>query len=175
MRRYWDIYNPTYLNLKKRYEHIWGFTSNSNNKVEKIEKVNSNTYNLYTEFSYYNINKGEEFIANSIIRFVFDDQGNISETYGIEQNIQKTENLTTTSSDNSKPPNDLFYIYKTTFDNAPFKISLRNRPSAGGDEIYSCPKNSIVYVIDKSGETYYKAYVNGYIGFLTKHYLSRKY
>tara|TARA_R100000306_G_scaffold62450_2_gene70353 strand:- start:1112 stop:3817 length:2706 start_codon:yes stop_codon:yes gene_type:complete len=326
MSRYWDMNNPSYSDLKKRYEYIWGFTSNSKNKIEKIEKVNTYTYDLYTEFSYYNLNNNENFVTNSIIRYVFDNNGKIIATYGIEQNIQKQEtelvesatikygfinttdvilrerpninssiikifkysgekieilgaflpenkqiavlnrdlnysyeynqaslkkgkgvtiisenvgtnmisidldnntsitlNIPTSYLDkinykwykvmtsngdigwvygkfikegevdndssstfkeknnfilNSKqaePPNDLYYKYKTKFENPPFEIPLRSSASAGGLEIYKCPKNADVYVIDKTTDNYFKVYVNGNVGYVTKNYLVRKY
>jgi len=85
MSRYWDLDNPSYNNLKKRYEYIWGFTKNSKNYVEKIEKISDNTYDLYTKFEYYNLNKKNTFSTNSIIRYVFGSDRKIIKTYGLEE------------------------------------------------------------------------------------------
>lgn len=189
MRRYWDMNNPSYQSLKKRYEYIWGFTSNSLNKIEKIEKISDDNYNLYTEFSYYNIKKEESFVTKSIIRYVFDDLGKVKETYGLKQDIQevissedinyvdKSQSQISKNEVNleSQPPNSLYYKFRTSFYNPLFKIALRDKPSVSGLEIYLCPKDAMVYVIDNSGDNYFKVYVNGYIGYVTKNYLKRKY
>ena len=198
MRRYWDIYYPDYKTLKKSYEYVWDFTSYSYNEVNKIVRVNTNTFDLYTQFTYFDNNKLQSFKTKSIIRYVFDNNGKIKEIYGIEQNLQPAEseetnnsdsrelevtetnkkeenNIITSESINSEPPNDLYYLFRTKFDNPPFEIPLRNSPSIGGIELYKCPKNASVYVIDNSKSTYYKVYVNGYTGYVTKNYLVRKY
>ncbi len=82
--RYYDINNPNYSNLKNRYEYLWGFVSNSKNYVKSIDKINEYTYDLNTDYKYYNERKKKEFSVNSTIRFLFDSNGKIIETYGIE-------------------------------------------------------------------------------------------
>ncbi len=82
--RYYDINDPSYSKLKNRYEYLWGFTSNSKNYVKSIEKINDFIYDLNTEYTYYNHRKEQEFTVNSTVRFLFDDNGKIIETYGVE-------------------------------------------------------------------------------------------
>jgi hypothetical protein len=53
-------------------------------------------------------------------------------------------------------------------------ISLRSEPSSGANEVYKCPKDAIVYVYDNSSELYFKVVVNGYSGYISKHYLRRQ-
>lgn len=84
MSRYWDLNYPSYGNLKKRYEYIWGFTKNSKNYIDKIKKISDNTYDLYTKFEYYNLNKKRLKSIKSTIRYVFDSNGKIVVTYGLE-------------------------------------------------------------------------------------------
>lgn len=64
--------------------------------------------------------------------------------------------------------NNWQYKFQTTFDNPVFEVPLREKPSVNSREIYKCPKNSTIYVIDNSGELFFKVYVNGYTGYLSK-------
>ncbi|MCB0744757.1 MAG: trypsin-like peptidase domain-containing protein, partial [Ignavibacteriae bacterium] len=82
--RYYDIKTPNYSNLKNRYEYLWGFVSNSRNYVKSIDKVNEYAYDLNTNYKYYDERKKKEFSVNSTVRFLFDSNGKIIETYGIE-------------------------------------------------------------------------------------------
>lgn len=82
--RYYDISEPSYSKLKNRYEYLWGFTSNSKNVVKSIDKINDYIYDLDTKYTYYNHRKEREFTVNSTVRFLFDDNGKIIETYGVE-------------------------------------------------------------------------------------------
>lgn len=82
--RYYDINNPNYSNLKNRYEYLWGFVSNSKNYVQSIDKINEYTYDLKTNYKYYNERKKKEFSVNSTVRFLFDSNGKVIETYGID-------------------------------------------------------------------------------------------
>lgn len=66
------------------------------------------------------------------------------------------------------------YKYQTTFDNPIFEVPLREKPSVNSREIYKCPKNATVFVIDNTGEIFFKVYVNGYTGYLSKGFLKRK-
>ncbi|HPM90998.1 MAG TPA: retroviral-like aspartic protease family protein [Tenuifilaceae bacterium] len=66
------------------------------------------------------------------------------------------------------------YKFATTFDNPPFEVPIRSEPNVNSREVYKCPKNATVYVIDNSGEIFFKVYVNGYTGYITKGFLKRK-
>ncbi len=66
------------------------------------------------------------------------------------------------------------YKFKTTFDDPPFEIPLRELPDVNSEEIYKCPKNSIIYVIENSNNIFFKVYVNGYTGYLSNGFLKRK-
>ena len=67
------------------------------------------------------------------------------------------------------------YKFYTTFDNPIIDIYLYEKPSVISKELYKCPKNSIIYVIDNTfDDLFFKVYVNGYTGYLTKGFLKRK-
>lgn len=81
--RYYDLNNPTYSQLQNRYEYLWGFTSDPKNNVKSIKKINDFTYDLNTTYTYYNQKKAQDFSVESVVRFLFDSDGKIIETYGI--------------------------------------------------------------------------------------------
>lgn len=82
--RYYDLNEPNYFKVKNRYEYLWGFVSNAKNNIKSIEKINDFTYDLNTNYTYYNERKEKDFSVNSTVRFLFDTNGKIIETYGIE-------------------------------------------------------------------------------------------
>jgi serine/threonine protein kinase len=65
------------------------------------------------------------------------------------------------------------YRYKTYFDNPLFEKPLRARADHNSTEIYSCPKNSAVYVIDVEGVDFIKVNVDGYEGYISRSSLIR--
>lgn len=65
------------------------------------------------------------------------------------------------------------YKFITTFDNPPFAMPLREQPDVNSKEIYKCPKDATVYVVDDSGKTFYKVVVNGHTGYISKIHLKR--
>jgi hypothetical protein len=81
--RYWDIKYPSYVDLKKRYEYSWRITSDSKNTILRIDKITENTYDLISSFEYYSIKKQERITKESRVRFIFDNNGKISEVYGL--------------------------------------------------------------------------------------------
>lgn len=81
--RYYDLKYPTNTQLKNRYEYLWGFTSNPKNHIQKIEKINDYTYDLKTRYTYYNQKKAQDISVESVVRFLFNSEGKIIETYGI--------------------------------------------------------------------------------------------
>lgn len=48
---------------------------------------------------------------------------------------------------------------------------LLEEPFAYSKTIYNVPRNAVVYVIDNTGEVFYKVFVNGNIGYISKYYL----
>jgi uncharacterized membrane protein YhaH (DUF805 family) len=66
------------------------------------------------------------------------------------------------------------YKFQTTFDNPVMEVPLREQPDVNSREVYKCPKNAIVYVIDNSGNTFIKVNVNGYTGYLSAGWLKRQ-
>lgn len=84
IKNYWSIKNPSYAVLKKQYEKSWKITSNTKNYIKKIEKINDSIYDLNTEFEYYHVKKKKTISINSKVRFIFDNNGKIVESYGIK-------------------------------------------------------------------------------------------
>lgn len=84
MNRYYDLTDPSVGQIKDRYEYLWRFISNAKNKVRAIERLNAYTYNLETDFTYYNQKKNTTITKNSIVRFVFNEEGKIIETYSLK-------------------------------------------------------------------------------------------
>jgi len=73
----------------------------------------------------------------------------------------------------STSPKNLNYKYQASFDDPPFEAPLRERPNVNAREIYKCPKNATVYVIDDNDDVFFKVYVDGYTGYLSKGFLKR--
>lgn len=65
------------------------------------------------------------------------------------------------------------YLYTTTFNDPPFDVPLRREPKVTSYEIYKCPKDAIVYVIDNKSDVYYKVKVDGFTGYISKNFLMR--
>ncbi|KAA6345149.1 hypothetical protein EZS27_007263 [termite gut metagenome] len=63
------------------------------------------------------------------------------------------------------------YKFVTTTRN---KVPLREWSNVNSPEIYQCPQNATVYVIDNSGDVYFRVHVNGYTGYISKGYLNRQ-
>lgn len=80
-----------------------------------------------------------------------------------------TYNKRSSSNKNSRSVKFESGLIKTAID-----IYLRSEPNPMGSKIYKCPPNSIVEVIDDSGEIYFKVVVDGYSGYISKKLLKRK-
>lgn len=96
--------------------------------------------------------------------------------YGYTEANKSTSKYSTNLSSNKHPDSYYsgYYKYKTTFDKPPFEVPLRDKPSIDGRELYKCPKNATVYVIDNTGKDYFIVFVNGYIGYLRNTFLKSK-
>jgi serine/threonine protein kinase len=64
-----------------------------------------------------------------------------------------------------------YYRYKTYFDNPPFEVPLRSHPDINSDEIYRCPINSAVYVIEMPKAIFIKVHIDGHDGYISKKFL----
>jgi hypothetical protein len=65
------------------------------------------------------------------------------------------------------------YKYKTTFNKPAFEPPLRSKPSIESSEIYKCPKDAAVYVIENDNPIFAKVFINGYKGYLSKGFLKK--
>ena len=98
----------------------------------------------------------------------------------IKSSNVKADNTTTSSYNSNTTSNKQNefseqYKFQTTFDNPLDKVPLRELPDIDSRITYMCPINATVYVIDNpTRDVYFKVYVNGYTGYLSKGYLKRK-
>ncbi len=83
MTRYWDMNNPTYGKLKKRYTSVWNKLSYSTNEITSVEHVSGNTYDMNTTFTYQMKKSGKTKTGYSTVRYKFDDYGRVVEVYGL--------------------------------------------------------------------------------------------
>lgn len=103
-----------------------------------------------------------------------------STSYNSNTRSNSTASYTSTTNSNSnntttkKSKYDGEYLYKTTFDNPAFNVPVRSQPNVESYKIYECPKNSTVFVIDNTGDFFYKVSVDGNTGYVSKSTLKRK-
>jgi hypothetical protein len=97
-----------------------------------------------------------------------------SKTLNTNNNNSSTNNNNSNTDSSKKSYFDGEYKFQTTFDNPVMEVPLREQPDVSSREVYKCPKNATVYVIDNSGGTFFKVHVNGYTGYLSKGWLLRQ-
>ncbi len=83
MKRYWSFEYPSYDKLKKEYLASWDRSQYSRNNIQQIEKINDLTFNVYIDFEFLQYNHENEKHVNSELRFIFDENGKITEMFGI--------------------------------------------------------------------------------------------
>ena len=94
LKRYWNYNNPTYDQLKSQYEKSWNYTDNSSNTIKSIIKIKEKTYDVNLDFSYFHKKDNIYKVANSDVRFVFNDNAKIIEVYDVsEQNVEKKQDV----------------------------------------------------------------------------------
>lgn len=82
-KRYWNINNPSKIEIENQYRKAWEYSNNAQNIVKNITKISNNTYILSTNFRFYDLKKQQYKSINSKVRFVFDNNNKIIETSGI--------------------------------------------------------------------------------------------
>jgi len=81
-KRYWNVDKPSKMEISEQYTKVWENSSNSQNIVKDIVKLSSDVYILTTNFKFYD-KKDKEFKSlNTNVKFVFDSNDKIIETYG---------------------------------------------------------------------------------------------
>ena len=83
MLRYWSFTNPTYGKLNKEYNASWNRSAYSKNNVLEIKKIDDLNYQVSIDFEFLQYNREDVSHVNSELRFVFDENGKITEMYGI--------------------------------------------------------------------------------------------
>lgn len=83
--RYYDFNNPPYDKLKKRFEYLWGITSDVTNNLKSftINRYDNHTQvNVLLDYSYFGLKTQEFKTVNDIqVVFNFDTNGNIIGIY----------------------------------------------------------------------------------------------
>lgn len=83
--RYYDFNNPSYEQLKGRFEHLWGITSDVSNNLKSftINRYDNHAQvNVLLDFSYFGLKTQEYTTKNDInVVFNFDNNGNIIGIY----------------------------------------------------------------------------------------------
>jgi len=67
------------------------------------------------------------------------------------------------------------YKFIATFDGTFNGLPLREHPDPYSKDIYLCPDDAVIYVIEESGDSYFKVHVNGHTGYLSKLFIKKKY
>jgi len=88
--KYWDLKYPNHQDIRDRYYQTWSKTKDSKNHILSIEEFDINEYNLKTNYTYLNLNNNNYYETTSVIRFEFDDEGQILATYIIEGDTPQT-------------------------------------------------------------------------------------
>lgn len=83
IKRYWEIYNPSYIDLEKEYTKSWGITSSSINKIKNISRQSEYVYDVEIAFEYFHNKDNKWKTVESAVRFVFGSRGKIIEVYGL--------------------------------------------------------------------------------------------
>lgn len=85
IHRFWDLYDITNSDLKKLYTTVYSKRSDAYNNVISIDRIGEREYILDTEFHCKRISTGEDLVVRSKIKFVFNSDGKIIETYKINE------------------------------------------------------------------------------------------
>ncbi len=83
IKRYWEIYNPSYIDLEKEYTKSWGITNSSINKIKNISRQSEYVYDVEIAFEYFHNKDNKWKTVESAVRFVFGSRGKIIEVYGL--------------------------------------------------------------------------------------------
>lgn len=157
------------------------YDSNHRRLQNQINAINSSIYQTLGNNSSLAKTVAEKFNSDCVnkIRGQSYDISSNSKTNEISEYLDKCFKYvieTVRLNNESKPTYETNknYLYSTYFIDSLFDIMLFSEPSVHSDKIYKCPKNSIVYVLSKHGDIFYKVKVDNKIGYISKNYLRRK-
>ena len=83
MQRYWHLDNPDFSEIKKVYDEAWGFSQYSSNSLLNIIETSPSTYDVEVRFEFYNNKTKSTEVRRSMMRYVFNRKGLITEVYGL--------------------------------------------------------------------------------------------
>jgi hypothetical protein len=117
-----------------------------------------------------------------MVRFILANDGKITKTYGLRSESlnsfpeTNSENQISSSSNSSENQNYYgYYKFQTTLQYPNGRNIIRVEPNVNSEEVYICPENAKIYVLNNNGEFYFKVHVNGHTGFISKVLLKRNY
>ena len=84
IKRYWDINNPSFIDLEKAYTKSWGIVSRSSNKINNISRQSEYVFDVENVFEYFHNKDNKWKTVESKVRFVFGSSGKIIEVYGLK-------------------------------------------------------------------------------------------
>ena len=79
--RYWDLTNPSWSEISRKYEGSWNIIAEAKNKVVQIEQVNGNTFTYDTDFTFRKKSDQQSTTKRSKILITFNDAGKIEAIY----------------------------------------------------------------------------------------------
>lgn len=85
MLQYWDMKNPSNTQLRNRYMDAWSKTDDVKHKNVRIHRVSKNTYDINGDFSYYSLKEDTYKSVPIKTRVIFNDEGKIIRTYGLNK------------------------------------------------------------------------------------------
>jgi len=91
INKYWNVENLSNYDLKEPYEDNWKTTIYSENNILFIKVLDEQNFNVEIEFSYVDKNSKDTISRVSTNRYVFNNEGLITEVYGIISNPKISE------------------------------------------------------------------------------------
>lgn len=82
--RYWDLNNPSFDQLSKRYLHLWSKIENPKHVDIEIQNIGERTYDLTGVYTYYSIKDGAYKRVPVHTRYVMNESGKIIKTFGVK-------------------------------------------------------------------------------------------
>lgn len=119
--------------------------NNNSNQKTQSDNLSSNT-----TAEYYNTIKTSKYYNEKLFRY---DEPVFTERKSTEYNGE--------------------YLFETTI-KTNYSVSLRENGNINSMCLYKCPINSKIYVIGQENDIYMKAYVDGYVGYISKVFLRQK-
>jgi hypothetical protein len=77
MYKYYDLSYPTSSQLQKRFEYVWGITSNNHNYISEVKKIGERRYQVSGTYEYFGLKSQEDKTVNTNLIFETDENNKI--------------------------------------------------------------------------------------------------